>query len=91
MYVYFTLFAARESLGPSAEEMTGARNFPPNRRARVRICKSFKEPRNRFPAWRAGTKPYLSYRPAIGYTYLAGGIESSELIPGHLDVYKYRL
>ncbi len=23
--------------------------------ARTRICKPFKEPRNRFPAWRAGT------------------------------------
>ncbi len=28
--------------------------------SRVRICKHFKEPRNRFLAWRAGTTPYLS-------------------------------
>jgi hypothetical protein len=29
------------------------------------ICKPFKEPRNRIPAWRVGTTiPYLTYRPA---------------------------
>ncbi len=32
--------------------------------SRARICRPFKEPRNRFPAWRVGTQPYLSYRPA---------------------------
>ncbi len=30
----------------------------------ARICRSFKETRYRFSAWRAGTKPYLSYWPA---------------------------
>ncbi len=31
----------------------------------ARICKPFKEPRNRFPAWRAGTtQPYLTYQHA---------------------------
>jgi hypothetical protein len=30
----------------------------------ARICRPFMEPRNRFPAWRAGTQPYLSYLPA---------------------------
>jgi hypothetical protein len=35
------------------------------RAKRVRICKLFKEPRNRFPDWRAGiSQPSLSYRPA---------------------------
>jgi hypothetical protein len=29
---------------------------------RARICRSFKETRYRFSGWRAGTKPYLSYR-----------------------------
>ncbi len=33
--------------------------------AGARFFKAFKEPRNRFPAWRAGTRqPYLSYRHA---------------------------
>ncbi len=31
---------------------------------RARICKPFKEPRNRFPAWPAGSTTYLTYRPA---------------------------
>jgi hypothetical protein len=29
-----------------------------------RICRPFKEPRNRFPAWRTGTTTLLAYRPA---------------------------
>jgi hypothetical protein len=33
-------------------------------KSRARICKPFKELRNRFQAWRAGTHPYLMYRPA---------------------------
>ncbi len=28
---------------------------------RAGICRPFKEPRNRFPAWQACTQPYLSY------------------------------
>jgi hypothetical protein len=35
-----------------------------NAGARARICKPFMEPRNRFPAVRAGTTTHLSYRPA---------------------------
>jgi hypothetical protein len=31
---------------------------------RARICKPFKEPRSRFPAWGPVRQPYLSYRPA---------------------------
>ncbi len=44
-------------------EQTGNRNLGP---CRARICKPFKEPRIRFPAWRVGSvrQPYLSYRPA---------------------------
>jgi hypothetical protein len=49
---------------------------------RARICKLFKEPRNRFPAWRAGTIT-LFVAPARHATQ-AGGIESSESIPGLL-------
>jgi hypothetical protein len=29
--------------------------IPPAYAARARICRLFKEPRNRFPAWRTGT------------------------------------
>ncbi len=31
---------------------------------RARICRSFKEPRNRFLAWRAGRQAYLTHLPA---------------------------
>jgi hypothetical protein len=37
----------------------------PGSRARTCIFKLFKEPRNRFPAWRAVRHPYLTYRPAM--------------------------
>jgi hypothetical protein len=40
----------------------------------VNILRSFKEPRNRFPAWRAGTAT-LFYVPAHHATQ-AGGIDS---------------
>jgi hypothetical protein len=58
--------------------------------------KPFKEPRNRFPAWGAGTttlfdvtarqSPYL-------YTLRSPGVDSDELIPllGSVKVYKYGL
>jgi hypothetical protein len=50
------------------EQAVGARNqvgiVLSYRPARARICRSFKETRYRFSAWRAGTKPYLSYWPA---------------------------
>ncbi len=48
----------------------------------ARICKRFKEPRNRFLGWRAGTTN-LFFVPARQAT-LAGGIDSSESMPGLL-------
>ncbi len=45
-----------------------------------RNCKSFKKPRNRFPAWWAGTTN-LFVVPALQATK-AGAIDSSESIPG---------
>jgi hypothetical protein len=53
---------------------------------RVRICKPFEEPRNRFPAWRASTAILFNVpAPHIGYMgwrnrFLA--IDSLESIPG---------
>ncbi len=49
---------------------------------RDQICKPFKEPRDRFPTWRAGTT-ILSDVPARQATK-AGGIDSLELISGLL-------
>ncbi len=48
----------------------------------ARICKPFKEHRNRFPAWRAGTTTLLVV-PAR-HASNAGGMQSSESIPGLL-------
>ncbi len=50
---------------------------------RARICKPFKEPRNLFPAWRAGTTTlrYLSYRLARPYMLAESILQS---IPGRL-------
>jgi hypothetical protein len=48
----------------------------------ARICKLVKEPRNRFPAWRAGTTTLFDV-PARQATQ-AGGIDSLESIPGLL-------
>jgi hypothetical protein len=39
-------------------------NYKPKLDIRARICRPLKEPRNRFPAWRALRQPYLSCRPA---------------------------
>jgi hypothetical protein len=40
----------------------------PSTQYRVRICKPFKEPKNRFLAWRSGTiQHYLTYRGPPGY------------------------
>jgi hypothetical protein len=47
---------------------------------RARICRPFKEPRNRFPAWRACTTT-LFVVPARQATWV-GGIGLSESIPG---------
>ncbi len=46
----------------------------------ARICKLVKEPRNRFPAWRAGTTTLFDV-PARQAT---GGIDSLESIPEFL-------
>ncbi len=46
----------------------------------ARICRTFKEPRNRFPAWRAGPTT-LHVVPARQATW-AGWIDFSESIPG---------
>jgi hypothetical protein len=51
-----------------------------------RICKPFKEPRNRFPAWRA-VMTTLFVIPARQATQ-AGRTDSSESILGSLNVYK---
>ncbi len=50
--------------------------------SRARICKPFKEPRNRFPTWRV-RKTALSDVPARQAT-LAGLIDSLESISGLL-------
>jgi hypothetical protein len=49
---------------------------------RARICKPYKEPSNRFPAWRVGTTTLLVV-PAR-QVIKAGGIDSLESIPGLL-------
>ncbi len=57
---------------------------------RVRICKPFKEPRNRFPAWRAGaTTLFIVYRPA-GLHWFAEPIPQHRFL-GYINVYKYGL
>ncbi len=56
---------------------------------RARICRSFKETRHRFSAWRAGTKPYLSYWPAR-LNRLAKSIPRYRFL-GSINVYKYGL
>ncbi len=55
----------------------------------ARICRSFKEIRYRFSAWRAGTKPYLSYWPAKLHR-LAKSIPRNRF-PGSINIYKYGL
>jgi hypothetical protein len=55
---------------------------------RAGICRPFKETRNRFPAWRAGTTT-LFFVPARQATQL-GGIDSSESILGLLKSLKIR-
>jgi hypothetical protein len=55
----------------------------------ARICRSFKETRYRFSAWRAGTKPYLSYWPARLHR-LAKSIPRNRCL-GSINVYKYGL
>ena len=49
----------------------------------ARICKTVKEPRNRFPAWRAGTTTLFDATAAR--LNRLGGIDSLESIPGLLN------
>ncbi len=58
---------------------------------RARIFKPFKEPRNRFPAWRAGTtrQPFLSYLPARLHRLAESNPRYRFLVS--LNVYKYWL
>jgi hypothetical protein len=72
------------SLSPPPPQLL---TFPPLHRAR--ICRSFKETRYRFSAWRAGTKPYLSYWPARLHR-LAKSIPRNRFL-GSINVYKYGL
>jgi hypothetical protein len=55
---------------------------------RARICKPFQEPRNRFPAWRDCTTTLFVV--AARHATEAGGIESSESIPGLLEHFQIR-
>ncbi len=57
--------------------------------SRARICRSFKETRYRFSAWRAGTKPYLTYWPARLHR-LAKSIPRNRFLSS-INFYKYRL
>ncbi len=59
------------------------------KRTRARICRSFKQTRYRFSAWRAGTKPYLSYWPARLHR-LAKSIPQNRFL-GFINNYKYGL
>ncbi len=52
---------------------------------RARICKHFKEHRNRFLAWRVGTTTLFD-----GQATKAGGIDSLESIPGLHKRFKIR-
>jgi hypothetical protein len=64
-------------------------SIPPVYVARARICRSFKETRYRFSAWRVGTKPYLSYWPARLHR-LAKSIPQNRFLCS-INVYKYGL
>ncbi len=64
-------------------------SIPPAYVARARICRSFKKTRYRFSAWRAGTKPYLSYWPARLHR-LAKSIPQNRFL-GSINNYKYGL
>ncbi len=56
--------------------------------SRTRICRPFKETRNRFPAWPV-RQPYFSYRP-VRLHRLAKSIPRNRFL-GSLNVYKYGL
>jgi hypothetical protein len=52
--------------------------------AGARICKPFKEPKNRFPAWHAGTTSFMTYRHARLHRL-------AEAIPGLLERLQIRV
>jgi hypothetical protein len=54
----------------------------------ARICKPFQEPRNRFPAWRAGTTTQVNVQARLATK--AGGIGFLESIPGLLKLLQIR-
>jgi hypothetical protein len=56
---------------------------------RARICKPFKEPRNRFPAWRAGTTTLFLYWPAMLHRLAESNPRNRFLVS--LNFYKYGL
>ncbi len=56
----------------------------------ARICKPFKEPWNRFPAWRAGTTTLFDVPRAARLNRLAESIPWNRFL-GFLNVYKYGL
>jgi hypothetical protein len=56
---------------------------------RARICRPFKEPKNRFQALRAVRQPYLSYRPDRLHR-LAKSIPQNRFLDS-INVYKYGL
>jgi hypothetical protein len=56
---------------------------------RARICKPFKEIRNRFPAWQAGTTTLFDV-PAAKLHWLVESIPWNRIL-GSLNVYKYGL
>ncbi len=80
-----------EKTGFLPKEMNANRFFRDSHlfEIRARICRSFKETRYRFSAWRAGTKPYLSYWPARLHR-LAKSIPRNRCL-GSINVYKYGL
>ncbi len=69
--------------------MSFKRQWDPVMYSEPRICKPFKEPRNRFPAWRAGTTILfdVGYRPARLHRLA----ESLNGFLGSLNVYNYGL
>ncbi len=59
--------------------------------AGARICKPFKEPRNRFRQSMWPEPVYANHLRSPEIDSRPGGINSSESIPGSLNVYKYGL
>ncbi len=69
----------------SGFQCTILRLLPQHTTLWARICKPFKEPRNRFPAWRAGTTTLFNVLPATRL-----GKWRNRFL-GSLNVYKYGL